>query len=97
MYIYKFIDEYGILIYVGITKNKNKRVSQHIKADLKRINDARYIYYSYHYDKYYIQRLEKWMIHKYKPKYNKVGGKSATPTLEIEEKEWKIFGGVDSE
>ena len=52
MYIYKFIDEYGTLIYVGITKNKNRRVSQHIKADLKRINDARYIYYSYHCDKY---------------------------------------------
>ena len=66
MYIYKFIDEYGTLIYVGITKNKNRRVSQHIKADLKRINDARYIYYSYNCDKYYIQRLEKWMIYKYK-------------------------------
>ena len=63
MYIYKFIDEYGILIYVGITKNKNKRVSQHIKADLKRINDARYIYYSYHYDKYYIQRLGKLKVY----------------------------------
>ena len=97
MYIYKFIDEYGTLIYVGITKNKNRRVSQHIKADLKRINDARYIYYSYHCDKYYIQRLEKWMIYKYKPKYNKIGGKKAVVTRELEDEDWTLFGGTDNE
>lgn len=97
MYIYKFINSYDEIIYIGITNSKNRRITQHMKANLKKIKEAEKIYYAYDTDEYYIKRLEKWMIHKYKPKYNKVGGKSATPTLEIEEKEWKIFGGVDSE
>ena len=40
---------------------------------------------------------EKYMIYKYKPKYNKIGGKNAVITREIEDKEWILFGGADSE
>ena len=97
MYIYKFINEHGELIYVGITKCKNRRINQHIKADLRKIKEARYIYYSYDFDEYYIKRLEKYMIYKYKPKYNKIGGKNAVIAREIEDKEWILFGGADSE
>ena len=31
------------------------------------------------------------------PKYNKIGGKKAVITRELEDEEWTVFGGTDSE
>ena len=90
MYVYRFKDYLGSIEYVGITKNINKRISQHIKN--KKTRGTEIIEYYSNASESYIKRLEQYLIYKYKPKKNKLIYSVDDVTLEPKESEWKIYG-----
>ena len=90
MYIYRLKNYIGIIEYIGITENLNRRISQHIKS--KKTKDIEVVEYYSNSDSFYIKRLEKYLIYKYKPKKNKLIYSVNDITLEPKESEWKIYG-----
>ena len=90
MYIYRLKDYIGSIVYIGITDNINRRISQHIKN--KKTKGTEIIEYYFNDDEFYIKRLEQYLIHKYKPKKNKLIYSVDDVTLEPKESEWKIYG-----
>ena len=90
MYIYRFKDYLGMISYIGITNNINKRISQHIKN--KKTKDIEIIEYYFNDNEFYIKRLEQYLIYKHRPKKNKLIYSVDDVTLEPKESEWKVYG-----
>jgi predicted GIY-YIG superfamily endonuclease len=73
-YIYKFIDEYNKIIYIGKTKNMNKRIYQHFGTNghLPRCcyDKVDAIFYANLQTRVEMDIYESYLIDKYRPQYN---------------------------
>lgn len=94
-YTYRFLDREGNIIYVGYTGQRlDTRIAQHMeKGHLSKdcyseIARIEYIQYKTKAD---AQIYEVYYINKYKPKYNKLNKQTDIMSLELKEKEWKLY------
>ena len=95
MYVYRFIDGKGNIIYVGKTVNINNRMQQHF-SDKGHLPESCYNSVAkIEYQKYKTESdsliMETYYITKYSPKYNKLGQSRDVPTITFDEKKWKIY------
>ena len=93
-YTYRFIDKYGNVIYIGKTVNMDLRMQSHFnKGHLPKecYNSVCRIEYQKHKTESDALIMETYYITKYSPKYNKLGQSRDTPTITLDEKNWKIY------
>lgn len=93
-YTYRFIDKYGNVIYYGKTISLDRRISDHFsKGHLpkKCYDEVCIIEYQKHKTEADALLLEQYYISKYSPKYNKMGQSRDIPTIQLDEKEWKLY------
>jgi excinuclease UvrABC nuclease subunit len=94
-YVYRFKDINNNIIYVGKTaQTLDRRISQHLtKGHLPKEcyrNIARIEYQKYKTESDSLV-METYYITKYNPKYNTLQKSRDLPTLELDNKEWKIY------
>ena len=93
-YVYRFIDTNGRVIYYGKTLNMESRMKNHFtKGHLPDIcyqSVAKIEYQAYKTESDALI-METYYITKYSPKYNKLGQSKDTPTIRLEEKNWKTY------
>lgn len=94
-YTYRFIDKEGKISYVGKTTSMSSRMAQHFggKGHLPSEcykNVAR-IEYQKHDTESDALIYEEYYICKYNTKYNKLGKSRDLPTIELADKNWKLY------
>ncbi|MGL5718828.1 MAG: nucleotide excision repair endonuclease [Paraclostridium sp.] len=93
-YTYRFKDINGNIIYIGKTVNLDRRIHDHFnKGHLPKecYQSVAVIEYQKHKTESDSLIWETYYITKYSPKYNKLQKSRDMPTLELEEKEWKLY------
>jgi excinuclease UvrABC nuclease subunit len=93
-YTYRFINNRNEVIYYGKTVNIDRRIADHFhKGHLpkKCYDEVCVIEYQKHKTEADALLLEQFYISKYSPKYNKMGQSRDIPTIQLEEKEWKLY------
>ena len=97
-YTYRFKDKYDNVIYIGYTgQTMAQRINQHFtkghlpKSVYEEVAKIEYIQWKTKCD---AQIMEVYYIQKYKPRYNKQDKRLDNLTLELEEKEWKLYKGL---
>jgi len=95
-FVYKFINYYDEIIYIGKTSNIKNRIKTHFgkngHLDFVCYNNTKKIMYSEVNSAYNAEIIETYLIHKYKPLYNdekKYKGNSKDIFVNIEEPIWK--------
>ena len=95
MYVYRFIDCEGNIIYFGKTVNIDLRMQQHFsdKGHLPKecYRSVAKIEYQKHKTESDALIMETYYITKYSPKYNKLGQSRDVPTITLDEKNWKTY------
>jgi len=86
-YIYKLLDHYDRVIYVGQSVNVVSRVAQH-RSDSKMMYAINRVYYSELKNKAEMNLYEMYYINKYLPRYNTQRLYDGGLELEIKETEW---------
>lgn len=99
-YVYRFIDEYENILYVGMTNNLDRRYREHFKSKKNHLirqgkgevyNKVQRIEYISCKDEYTALQKELYYINLYKPKYNTMSKiRQAIAPLERPDN-WKIY------
>ena len=94
MYVYRFIDTTGKVIYIGKTINIHNRMKQHFRAGHLPIecyrNVARIEFQKYRTESDSLI-METYYITKYNPKFNQLQKSRDIPNIEFDEKKWKLY------
>ena len=91
MYVYKFLNHEGEIIYIGRTKDMNNRQTSHNHLSKQCYNETKQIQYIElcSYDEMCI--YERYLINKIAPKYNTEFNNNSDFSFELPEKEWKVY------
>jgi hypothetical protein len=95
MYVYKFLNNKGEIIYIGRTKDMNNRQTSHNHLSQQCYNETKQIQYIElcSYDEMCI--YERYLINKITPKYNTEFNNNSDFSFELPEKEWKVYKKED--
>ena len=95
MYVYRFVNCEGDIIYFGKTVNIDLRMQQHFSDKGHLTKECYNSVAKIEYQKYKTESdsliMETYYITKYSPKYNKLGQSRDIPTITFDEKKWKIY------
>ena len=95
MYVYRFVNCEGDIIYFGKTVNIDLRMQQHFSDKGHLSKECYNSVAKIEYQKYKTESdsliMETYYITKYSPKYNKLGQSRDVPTITFDEKNWKIY------
>lgn len=94
-YTYRFIDSEGRIIYIGKTTSIDHRMAQHFGGrghlSQEAYNSVARIEYMKHKTESDALVYETWLITKYAPKYNKMQQSRDTPTIKLNDEDWKLY------
>lgn len=95
MYVYRFINCEGDIIYFGKTVNINLRMQQHFSDKGHLPKECYNAVAKIEYQKYKTESdsliMETYYITKYSPKYNKLGQSRDVPTITFDEGPWRTY------
>jgi len=91
MYIYRFKDKNDDIIYIGKAKSMTSRMSGHNHLDNECYKAIVKIEYSKLENNDESSIYERYLINKYKPKYNKEFNNNSTFRFELPEVKWKLW------
>lgn len=91
MYVYRFLNKKGEIIYIGKTKELMKRIKSHNHLSKLCYNNVDKIEYITLNNQDEMSIYERYLINKYNPKYNREYKNNSTFEFELPEKEWKEY------
>ena len=94
MYVYRFVNTEGKVIYIGKTINIHNRMKQHFRNGHLPIECYRSVS-RIEFQRYKTESdsliMETYYITKYNPKYNQLQKSRDIPNIEFNEKKWRIY------
>ena len=95
MYVYRFLDGYGNIIYFGKTVNIDLRMQQHFSDKGHLPKECYNSVAKIEYQKYKTESdsliMETYYITKYSPKFNKLQQSRDFPTIQFDEGNWRTY------
>lgn len=90
--VYRFLDEYNKIIYIGKAKNLKNRMNNHSHLNSECYNEVKIIQYTSFESEADMDIAERYYIAKYKPKYNTLLKKDVSVNIEtFDFAEWKVY------